>query len=43
MTNNKYVLSWIDEMAAMTQPDKIVWIDGTEEQLPVGRLFSEPV
>ena len=32
MTNNKYVLSWIDEMAAMTKPDKIVWIDGSEEQ-----------
>ena len=32
MTNNKYVLSWIDEMAAMTKPDKIVWIDGTEKQ-----------
>ena len=32
MTKNKYVLSWIDEMAAMTQPDKIVWIDGSEEQ-----------
>ncbi len=32
MTNNKYVLSWIEEMAAMTQPDKIVWIDGSEEQ-----------
>ena len=32
MTNNKYVLNWIDEMAAMTKPDKIVWIDGTEEQ-----------
>ena len=32
MTQNKYVLSWIDEMAAMTQPEKIVWIDGTEEQ-----------
>ncbi len=32
LTQNKYVLSWIDEMAAMTQPDKIVWIDGTEEQ-----------
>ena len=32
MTNNKYVLSWIEEMAAMTNPDKIVWIDGTEEQ-----------
>ncbi len=32
MTNNKYVLSWIDEMAAMTQPDKIVWIDGSDAQ-----------
>ena len=32
MTNNKYVLSWIDEMAAMTKPDKIVWIDGTDAQ-----------
>ena len=32
MTNNKHVLSWIDEMAKMTQPDKIVWIDGTEAQ-----------
>ncbi|MBR2387693.1 MAG: phosphoenolpyruvate carboxykinase (GTP) [Clostridia bacterium] len=32
MTKNKYVLSWIKEMAAMTQPDKIVWIDGSEAQ-----------
>ena len=32
MTNNKKVLAWIDEMAKMTKPDKIVWIDGTEEQ-----------
>ena len=32
MTQNKYVLNWIDEMAAMTNPDKIVWIDGTEAQ-----------
>jgi len=32
MTTNKKVLAWIDEMAKMTQPDKIVWIDGTEEQ-----------
>ncbi len=32
MTNNKYVLDWINEMAEMTQPDKIVWIDGSEEQ-----------
>ncbi len=32
MTNNKFVTSWIDEMAALTCPDKIVWIDGSEEQ-----------
>ena len=32
MTTNKYINQWIDEMAAMTQPDKIVWIDGTEAQ-----------
>lgn len=33
MTNNKAVLSWVQEMVDMTQPDKIVWIDGSEEQL----------
>ena len=32
MTNNKYVLDWINEMAEMCRPDQIVWIDGTEEQ-----------
>ncbi len=31
-TNNKFVLDWIKEMADMTCPDKIVWIDGTNEQ-----------
>ena len=33
LTNNKAVLSWIDEMTAITKPDKIVWITGEEEQL----------
>ncbi len=32
ITSNKFVNSWIKEMAAMTQPDKIVLIDGSEAQ-----------
>ena len=32
LTTNKYVNSWIDEMAAMCQPKEIVWIDGSKEQ-----------
>ena len=42
MTQNKHVLSWIDEMAAMTQPDKIVWIDGSEEQAEALRAEGTP-
>jgi len=33
MTNNIHVKKWIDEMAALTQPDNIVWIDGSDEQM----------
>ena len=33
LTENKHVLSWIDKMAAITKPDRIVWIDGSETQL----------
>lgn len=33
MTNNKAVLTWLDEMTALTTPAEIVWIDGSEEQL----------
>ena len=32
MTKNVFITKWIDEMAALTQPDEIVWIDGSEEQ-----------
>ena len=33
LTNNKNVLKWVDEMVALCKPDKVVWIDGSEEQL----------
>ena len=33
MTQNPNVLKWIDEMKALVKPDKVVWIDGSEEQL----------
>ena len=33
LTNNKKVLDFINETKALCQPDEIVWIDGSEEQL----------
>ena len=33
MTTNKTVLDWIDGKVELVKPDKIVWIDGSEEQL----------
>ncbi len=33
LTNNANVLKWVDEMVALTKPDKVVWIDGSKEQL----------
>ena len=32
LTDSKLILDWIEEMAEMVNPDKIVWIDGSEEQ-----------
>ena len=32
MTQNKTVLSWIEEMKALVNPDKVVWIDGSAAQ-----------
>ena len=32
MTKNVFVNQWIDEMKAMVQPDRVVWIDGSEAQ-----------
>ena len=40
ITNNQNVLKWVDEMSALTKPDNIVWIDGSEEQLKSLRAQS---
>lgn len=32
MYKNVYVNEWVEQMAKMTQPDSIVWIDGSEEE-----------
>jgi len=32
MTKHGKLLRWVHEMARMCQPDKVIWIDGTEEQ-----------
>ena len=33
LTENKSVLSWIEDKVALVKPDKIVWIDGSQEQI----------
>ena len=33
MTDNKFVLSWVEEMKNLVKPANVVWIDGSEAQL----------
>ena len=37
MTNNKTVLKWLEEMQELLKPEKVVWIDGSDEQREVLR------
>ena len=31
-TKNPHLLAWVDEMAKLTTPDKILWLDGSEQE-----------
>lgn len=33
LTNNKSLLAWLDEKVALLKPSKIMWIDGSKEQI----------
>ena len=40
-TRNAKLLAWVDEVAQLTQPDRVVWCDGSEDEW--NRLTSELV
>lgn len=38
LTTNKSILQWIEEKVELVKPDKIVWIDGSKEQIEALRV-----
>ena len=41
LTTNKSVNTWVEEMIALTKPEKVEWIDGSEAQLNALRAQAE--
>ncbi len=37
LTSNVNVLKWVDDVVSLTKPAKVMWIDGSEEQLDILR------
>ena len=33
LTTNRYICDWVAECEALLQPEKVLWIDGSEAQL----------
>ena len=40
LTGNKHLTDWISDVAKLTKPDKIVWIDGSNEQIEELREYA---
>ena len=40
MVTNRLVNDWVKEMAELTKPDEVVWVDGSKEQLDEIRKLS---